>query len=84
MRGSGYWLRIVWLLMVRSSCMGCSFPSFFLMKKKEEVYGDIEGTIYPFSSCSSIQTSSVASSSQVIGYTLQLMESGAPGLRVIV
>lgn len=26
--------------------MGCSFSSFFLIKKKDEAYGDIEGLIY--------------------------------------
>src|SRR5258708_38059626 len=31
---------------------GCSFPSFFLMKKGD-VYWDLEGRMYPLASCSS-------------------------------
>ena len=53
------------------------------MKKNDEAYGDIEGSIYPFSSCSSIHVSSASSSSHVMGYTLQEMELGASGLRVM-
>jgi hypothetical protein len=51
------------------------------MKKKDDAYCDFEGRMYPFSSCSSMKTSRASSSVCVIGYTLQSMVSGTPGLK---
>jgi hypothetical protein len=51
------------------------------MKKKDDAYCDFDGQIYPFSNCSSINMSNASSSIRVIGYTLQSMTSGAPGLK---
>jgi hypothetical protein len=50
------------------------------MKKKDDAYCDFEGRIYPFSSCSSMNTSKASSSTRVIGYILHSMASGVPGL----
>jgi hypothetical protein len=50
------------------------------MKKKDDAYCDFEGRMYPFSSCSSMNTSNASSSVRVIGYILHSMASGAPGL----
>ena len=54
------------------------------MKKNEEVYGDCESCMYPFSNWLSMNLSSAASSACVMGYTLQFIESETPGLNTIV
>src|SRR5580693_10139446 len=43
----------------------------------------MEGRMYPFANCSSKNTSRASSSVLVMGYTLQLMASGASFLRVM-
>jgi hypothetical protein len=53
------------------------------MKKKDDAYCNFEGRIYPFSNCSSMNTSKASSSTRVIGYILHSMASGAPGLNSI-
>jgi hypothetical protein len=61
----------------------CNLPSFFLIKKNGEVYGEIEGHMYPSASCSCRNLHNDLSSSCVIGYTLQGNASGAFGLKSI-
>src|ERR1700761_8031170 len=64
--------------------MGFSFPSFLVMKKKDNAYCDLEGCMYPFTNCSSRNSFNASSSNRDIGYTLQLIASGAPFLNSII
>src|SRR6266571_6229500 len=49
------------------------------MKKNGDAYGDFEGRIYPFWSCSSINSLNDSSSPLAIGYILQSNAFGASG-----
>src|SRR6266571_8401519 len=49
------------------------------MKKNGDAYGDFDGRIYPFSSCSLMNSRSESSSPLAIGYILQLNDLGASG-----
>ena len=57
--------------------MGQSFPSFFLMKKNGDTYGDFDSVIYPLHSSSSNHFHSATFLAAVKGYTLQLSAAGA-------
>ena len=64
--------------------MGHNFPSFFLMKKNADAYGDLDFQMYPFSSCSLMNFLSASSSSIIVGMILQFMASGAPSFSLMV
>jgi len=64
--------------------MGHSLPSFFLMKKKDAVYGDLDGRMVPLIRCSLTNLCSSASSSCDNGMSFPGKDVGAPGLSSIV
>src|SRR6266702_7729330 len=49
------------------------------MKKNGEAYGDFDGRMYPFSSCSLMNSHSESSSPLAMGYILQSNDLGASG-----
>ena len=63
--------------------MGHNLPSFFLMKKKDAVYGDLDGRMVPLPRCSLMNFRSSASSGCDSGISLPGSDAGAPGLSSI-
>jgi len=63
--------------------MGRSLPSFFLMKKKDAVYRDLDGWMVPLSRCSLMNLHSSMSSGCDKGMSFPGRDAGAPGLSSI-
>src|SRR6266403_3992803 len=63
--------------------MGRSFPSFFLIKKNGEAYGELDSQMYPFQRCSSRNLVSLVSWSWDSRYILQSRTAGASSFRLI-
>src|SRR6266403_1314061 len=63
--------------------MGRSFPSFFLIKKNGEAYGELDSQMYPFQRCSSRNLVSLVSWSWDSRYILQSRTARASSFRLI-
>jgi|SRR6266850_2202501 len=63
--------------------MGRNFPSFFLMKKKDAVYGLLDGQMVPLMRCSLTNLRSSASSGCDKGISFLGRDAGAPGFSSI-
>src|SRR6267142_5351525 len=63
--------------------MGRSLPSFFLMKKHDAVYRDLDGRMVPLPRCSLTNLHSSASSGCDSGMSFPGSDAGAPGLSSI-
>src|SRR6266851_6330045 len=61
--------------------MGCSFPFFFLMKKKGAVYGLLDGCIIPYAICSFRNLESLPCSNCKSYIVLPVSVGGAPGFK---
>src|SRR6267142_4434973 len=63
--------------------MGRSLPSFFLMKKNDTVYGDLDSWMVPLPRCSLTNLHNLASSGCDSGISFPGSDAGAPGLSSI-
>src|SRR6266403_642717 len=63
--------------------MGRSFPSFFLIKKNGEAYGELDSQMYPFQRCSSRNLVSLVSWSWDSRYILQSSTARVSSFRLI-